>query len=66
VLVAAVEDLDVERGEQSFADAGRGVGEQVGGDGQQIQQGQVVVPGGGGLEGSELGFGAGPLVLRSA
>jgi hypothetical protein len=63
VHVAAVEDLDVERGEEGFADAGRGVGEQAGDDGQEVEQGQVVVLGGAGLEGGELGFGAGALVV---
>jgi hypothetical protein len=64
VHVAAVEDLDVERGQQGFADAGRGVGEQAGNDGQQVQQRQVVVLGAVGLEGCELGFGAGALVVQ--
>src|SRR5690348_5064900 len=38
MLVAAVEDLDVERSQQGFADAGGGVGEHGGDVGQQVQQ----------------------------
>ena len=64
VHVAAVEDLDVERGQQGFADAGRGVGEQPDDDGQQVEQGQVIIGRGSGLEGFELGFGAGALVVQ--
>jgi hypothetical protein len=64
VHVAAVEGLDVERGEQGFLDPGRGGGEHVGSVGQQVQQGGVVVRGRGCFQVRELGFGGGALGVQ--
>src|SRR6266496_2016594 len=64
VLVAAVEGLDVERGEQGFFDPGRRVGQDVGGDGELVEQGEVVVLGGGCCQFCEGGLGAGALGVQ--
>src|SRR5690242_12484200 len=62
--VVAVEDRDVERGQQAFLDPVGGGGEHGAGDGQRVEQAGVFVVRGGGVEGAELGFGAGALVVQ--
>jgi hypothetical protein len=51
VLVAIVDGLDVEGGEQFFRQRGRGVGENVPEDGQLVQERRVVLFGGGCFQG---------------
>ena len=63
-LFGAVEDLDVQGVEQGFDQAGGGVVELAGQVGQFVEQGGVLVLGGGGGEVVELGLGAGVLVVE--
>ena len=51
VFVAVVDGFDVEGGEQSFGECGGGAGEDVPEGGQFVQQGGVVLFGGGGFQG---------------
>src|ERR1017187_2352847 len=62
-LLGAVEDLDVQGGEQVLDQGGGGVGEGGGQVGQFVEQGGVLLRGGGGVEGVELGLGGGALVV---
>src|ERR1017187_10624873 len=62
-LLGAVEDLDVQGGEQVLDQGGRGAGEGRAQVGQFVEQGGVLAGGGGGVEGVELGLGGGALVV---
>ena len=59
VEVVVVDGGDAEHVQELFDEPVRGAGENITEEGQFIQQGGVVVLGGGGLQGGEFGFDAG-------
>jgi hypothetical protein len=64
VQVVVVDGADVQGIQETFDEAVRGAGEDVAQDRQGVQQGGVVVLGGGGLQGGQLGFDPGPLGVQ--